>query len=1465
MEPQRLLLPLLLLSLNLQAQIYVDSTATGASNGTSWANAYPTLQDALDPANLPSGAVEIYLAQGTYYPDEGGSAPQNNERKSTFTLPQEIALYGGFPIGGATFDKRDPVLYPTLLSGDLQQDGPANRNDDAHHVITLSTTDEIILDGLTITLGNTEDGTDERGGAIHAPIAAQLILRNSIVDQNISEDHAGGIYLANGSSATIEDCQFNENGASSNGGAIYASSSVITLSNTTFDDNAAFRGGAVYGLSTSGNWDDVLFAENNATNSGGAVYLITAALGHQLTACTFRENTAAGQDGGALLESGSPSSYLSCLFEGNSAGDDGGAVSTSTAGSVFEDCRFKGNAADDDGGALFLLAASPDIIDCAFHGNAAGGEGGGLILTTNSQARMSGSWIWQNSASSATNTFSASASIPPRTPSTFLDYFDDKSYLANFQEAPLLYDGMNGPEIQVAGELDPLASPQTGGDLRLVYPSLTVARNINGLIGPDLQDKFLIAEGDVIALRATLAVAAPFDVIYLPAGSYDLLDESLVIPPGVQLGSSPAEYTLSSQALSITPTQPVENPRLRPHFFNFDTVAPPTLFTLQGSATLFNININSGRATEPPSLVNLGSSIRAASSGDVKIYDSEVMGGIHSDGSNLALIRTRMTPGSFTAESISISNADLTLLDTCLYRTQEIRVTNGSLSAINTEFGGLLDGAIIADNSPVTLTNCGFTRSLPSTRDHDIQILNNSSLTATNTFAWGYERDSSFDLDWIEVTGGSTASYSHCLIQGLNPSGAGNLNGNLASNDPLLIDFDTQLGRLSIERALPSHLSNCIDAGLSSANATEKDINDSLRIRGSQIDIGPHEHHRIYVDESATLAATGESWATALRDLPADLTAVRGATSIYVAEGEYAQAVRASAGLQLFGGFPSGGSSFASRQPAVHETQLTGGVSNLNTQLDNGNIFNILSRPSLDVPGTVDGFVFADYLTESNAPIPQYALILGSIQNVENCIFRNNRDARGLQSGVNNGGPAIRIPAGIHSSVRHCLFEQNSANAFGGAVNIFSSFQPAAANEGLFVGSGTHYFEDCLFFENSAFNGGTVMFYSDTELYQDEPNSYPAMLFQFEDCVFKGNNASNSGGAVHLFGGAFGTFRDCVMQGNSAGLTGGVISRDLRRDIANRDVTNLNLTNCSLQGNRASALGGAVDGTADYINTILWGNDGLEGNDNYTRRPNNNVTPNSFQNCVVEGINLAEQPEATNTWTGNLDGTDPSNAPQFHVEAFAAEAPTLRGDLRLTTGSPLLDAGTNPNSGFMASNPEDLDGDNRFQGSAIALGAYETPVASFYTPTETALWESDLDGDGTSHGAELLLGTDPNVFDPTHPNAFTLLSAETNPGAITEAEMTLGVSPTAPANAFWVVSRSFTLEGNSFQPVIIFDGTNFNDANPSGPSSNSFTLTNGLINLSSRAQFLGDNGFANHPKVFYRFEAQRAPDFSYPN
>ena len=67
---------------------FVDKDATGASNGTSWTDAYTDVQPGLDDLS----ATEIRVAEGTYWP----SVPTLNPVLWTFTIRNGLKVLGGY-------------------------------------------------------------------------------------------------------------------------------------------------------------------------------------------------------------------------------------------------------------------------------------------------------------------------------------------------------------------------------------------------------------------------------------------------------------------------------------------------------------------------------------------------------------------------------------------------------------------------------------------------------------------------------------------------------------------------------------------------------------------------------------------------------------------------------------------------------------------------------------------------------------------------------------------------------------------------------------------------------------------------------------------------------------------------------------------------------------------------------------------------------------------------------------------------------------------------------------------------------------------------------------------------------------------------------------------------------------------------------------------------------------------------
>ncbi|MBS3784557.1 MAG: hypothetical protein KGY78_08935, partial [Anaerolineae bacterium] len=186
--------------------IYVDGRATGAGNGTSWADACISLQVALNAA--VSGS-QIWVAEGTYIP--------GIDRASTFQLKNGVELYGGFPRGGSTMDDRDPWRYTTILSGEIGN--PDQETDNCWHVVTGSGTDSTaVLDGFRVTEGHASGEHEEAGGGM-INTAGSPTVRNAVFLRNYASKYGGAI--ANWSSSpTMENVAFYGNRADAWGGAV---------------------------------------------------------------------------------------------------------------------------------------------------------------------------------------------------------------------------------------------------------------------------------------------------------------------------------------------------------------------------------------------------------------------------------------------------------------------------------------------------------------------------------------------------------------------------------------------------------------------------------------------------------------------------------------------------------------------------------------------------------------------------------------------------------------------------------------------------------------------------------------------------------------------------------------------------------------------------------------------------------------------------------------------------------------------------------------------------------------------------------------------------------------------------------------------------------------------------------------------------------------------------------------------
>ena len=372
-----LLIALVMVSANNGEIIFVDADATGANNGSSWADAYNDLQDALAVAQ---SGDEIRVAQGVYKPDQGAGVV-SDDRDTTFQLINGVTLKGGYAGFGETEpNARDIDVYETILSGDLDGDDEpnfTNTGDNTWHVVTsIGANETAILDGFTVTAGYAYEDHANGGGMYNKNGSPKVT--NCTFKENYAGYKGGGMYN-DGGSPRVTNCTFNSN-KSGYGGGISNDNSSCTITMCTFIGNAAMLGGGIWNYESALVLTDCTFIENSAKYGGGGVD--NSAISPRLTNCSFIGNLA--EYGGGMNSSGPGTILTDCTFTSNSAERDGGGIRIySSDMSTLTNCAFNGNLAVNGGG--IHNSGDAKLNSCLFSGNRADFGGGMYIDSSNSQ------------------------------------------------------------------------------------------------------------------------------------------------------------------------------------------------------------------------------------------------------------------------------------------------------------------------------------------------------------------------------------------------------------------------------------------------------------------------------------------------------------------------------------------------------------------------------------------------------------------------------------------------------------------------------------------------------------------------------------------------------------------------------------------------------------------------------------------------------------------------------------------------------------------------------------------------------------------------------------------------------------------------------------------------------------------------------------------------------------------------
>jgi hypothetical protein len=344
-----------------------------------------------------------------------------------------------------------------------------------------------------------------------------------------------------------------------------------------------------------------------------------------------------------------------------------------------------------------------------------------------------------------------------------------------------------------------------------------------------------------------------------------------------------------------------------------------------------------------------------------------------------------------------------------------------------------------------------------------------------------------------------------------------------------------------------------------------------------------------YVDANATGANNGTSWVNAYKYLQDALPGEEvSGYNIWVAQGTYKPdesawyeggtgdknaTFRLTNGVALYGGFPSGGGNWSSRDPNLHQTILSGDISG-----ESGNSYHVVTTYNVSSTAILDGFI----ITAGSANGGETASEGGGMLNyhssptVTNCIFIDNS--------ADDGGGIYNYSSS--PILTNCTFTDNSAAYEGGGmVNDFSSPTVTSCKftgnwayfdgGGVFNWGGSPTFTNCTFSGNSTSNdygsgsGGGMASY----------NSSPAVT----NCTFTSNSSDYGGGMRNNSSSPIVT--NCTFSSNSADIGGGMCNGP----VASSPI----VTNCTFSSNSAVDGGGGIyneGGSSILTNCTFSGN-----------------------------------------------------------------------------------------------------------------------------------------------------------------------------------------------------------------------------------------------------------------------------------
>jgi hypothetical protein len=340
------------------ATLFCDpALASGANNGTSWEDAYSTIQAAV---NAGGATDDIWVKARTV----------TLASAITFNNANGTRIYGGFDVGltgtSGSVAGRSVATVRTTLDGQLA----------VYNLCTITRSTR--LDGFVVT----RSGVTNSAININYASAAVVIANTKILD-NVGAVYGSGLWVQTATTLEMTDCEFEGNTRAQYGTTYLAGGVGATFTRCTWLNNTVSYGGAAIRTTTTGGTSvtmtDCVIDGNHVTATtfgmGGQCYFGTNTTLVEMTRCVVKNGDAVATcvGGGAFFDTCTTVRVTNCVFYRN-VGDYGGAVSVSVGTANFTNCTFAYNNGRLDGGALRVRSGgTANITNCIFWGNTSAG------------------------------------------------------------------------------------------------------------------------------------------------------------------------------------------------------------------------------------------------------------------------------------------------------------------------------------------------------------------------------------------------------------------------------------------------------------------------------------------------------------------------------------------------------------------------------------------------------------------------------------------------------------------------------------------------------------------------------------------------------------------------------------------------------------------------------------------------------------------------------------------------------------------------------------------------------------------------------------------------------------------------------------------------------------------------------------------------------------------------------------